>query len=297
MEKLEGIFPPLPTPFDAKGSILLDKLEQNLGILVDKPVAGIMSPGSFSEAAYLKYEERLKIWRKCVDVLETVDKVFIAGTGVETTQESILLTKEAADIGAQAALVLPPFYYKPQMNHEVLLRHYADVADSSPIDIILYNVPEFTGLEFQLETLLELADHPKIVGIKDSSANLLRMSCLAANRPNFKMLCGVGVFLPYLSIGSKGGIMALSNIAPEPLYQILEDYLAGRVEKARERQWNLVEINMAITTTYGVPGLKYAMENLGLYGGVPRRPLLPLSREGRKRIDSLISVSGLKTLN
>jgi 4-hydroxy-2-oxoglutarate aldolase len=111
------------------------------------------------------------------------------------------------------------------------------------------------------------------------------------------LLCGVGVFLPYLSIGSKGGVMALSNIAPEPLYKILEDYLAGRVEKARERQFKLVEINTAITTTYGVSGLKYAMEKLGLFGGVPRRPLLPLNEEGRKRIDTLISFSGLKALN
>jgi 4-hydroxy-2-oxoglutarate aldolase len=225
-----------------------------------------------------------------------VGKVFIAGTGVETTQESILLTKEAADIGAKAAMVLPPYFYKAQMNHEVLIRHYLDLADSSPIDIILYNVPEFTGLEFQLETLLELADHPKIVGMKDSSGNILRMSRLAANRPKFKIFCGVGVFLPYLSIGSRGGIMALSNIAPEPLYQILDDFLSGQIEKAREIQWNLVDINAAITTTYGVPGLKYAMEKLGLYGGVPRRPLLPLGEEGRKRIDALISVSGLKAL-
>lgn len=272
MESLNGIYPPIPTPFDQNGEILFDKLTSNLEAWADQPLSGVVLPGSNGEAAFLKHRERRELWKKCVGILSSSGKVLIAGTGVETTKETIELTKEAADIGAAAALVLPPCFYKPKMTHEVLTAHYIDLAENSPIEILLYNVPQFSGVDFSLKTIIELADHPKIVGIKDSSINILKMSALLANRPDFKVFAGTGgALLPYLTIGCAGGIMGLANIAPTSLDQIVVDFKAGRLEIAREKQLKLVEINAAVTSGFGVPGLKYAMDQLGLFGGFPRR--------------------------
>ena len=297
MDLLKGIFSPIPTPFAQNGEILFDKLTSNLELWADQPLSGVVMPGSNSEAASLEHEERIKIWKKCVSVLDSAEKTLIAGTGVETTKEAIELTKEAADIGAAAALVIPPYFYKPKMTHEVLMAHFTELAENSPINILLYNVPQFTGVNFSLNTLIALADHPKIVGIKDSSSNLLKMASLMAARPEFKVFAGTGsALLPYLSIGSVGCISALANIAPGPLNQIVEDFKAGDWENARERQLKLVEINAAVTSIFGVPGLKYAMDQLGLFGGFPRRPLLPLNESGKLEIDTLIRKTRLKSL-
>ena len=298
MELLNGIYPPIPTPFDQNGEILFDKLTSNLELWVDQPLSGVVMPGSNSEAAFLKHGERIEIWKTCVSILDSAGKTLIAGTGVETTKETIELTKEAADIGAAAALVLPPCFYKPKMTHEVLRTHYFELAENSPIDILLYNVPQFSGVDFLLETIIALADHPKIVGIKDSSINLLKMSTILAMRPEFKVFAGTGgALLPYLSIGCVGGIMGLANIAAKPLNQIIVDFKAGNLEIARDRQLKLVEINTAVTSGFGVPGLKYAMDQLGLFGGFPRKPLLPLDKSGKREIDALIRKSGLEKIN
>ena len=298
MEPLKGIYPPIPTPFDQNGEILFDKLTSNLQTLAGQPLSGVVMPGSNGEAAFLKHEERIEIWKKCVSILSSSEKKLIAGTGVETTKETIELTKEAADVGAVAALVLPPCFYKPKMTHEVLKTHYIELAENSPIEILLYNVPQFSGIDFSLQTIIELADHPKIVGVKDSSINLLKMSAVLANRPDFKVFAGTGgALLPYLSIGCVGGIMGLANIAPRQLNQILVDFDAGNMEIARENQLKLVEINAAVTSVFGVPGLKYAMDQLGLFGGFPRRPLLPLDDPGKKEIGALIRKAGLESLN
>ena len=298
MDLLNGIYPPIPTPFDQHGEILFDKLTSNLELWARTPLNGVVMPGSNREAAYLEHGERTQIWKKCVSVMGSAGKTLIAGTGVETTKETIELTKEAADIGAGAALVLPPYFYKPKMTHEVLRAHFIELADNSPIDILLYNVPQFSGVDFSLKTIIALADHPKIVGIKDSSINLLKMTSLLAARPDFKVFAGTGsALLPYLSIGCVGCISALANIAPGSLNQIIEDFKAGHWENARERQLRLAEINAAVTRVFGVPGLKYAMDQLGLFGGFPRRPLLPLNESGKMEIDTLIRKVHLESLN
>ena len=297
MERLKGIFPPIPTPFDQNGDILYDKLTRNLEAWADQPLSGVVMPGSNSEAPFLEHGERIKIWKKCLAILGPAGKMLIAGTGVETTKETLELTKKAADLGAEAALVLPPCYYTPQMTPDVLWTHYLELAENSPIDILLYNVPQFSGVDFPLETIITLASHPKIVGIKDSSNNILKMSTLLAKRPGFKVFAGTGgTFLPYLSIGCTGGIMGLANIAAKALNQISMDFKAGKMEEARDRQLNLVEINTAVTSGFGVPGLKYAMDQLGLFGGFPRRPLLPLNESQKKEIDGLIRRAELESL-
>jgi 4-hydroxy-2-oxoglutarate aldolase len=294
MLNLAGLYPPIPTPFDAAGQVAYDKLEENLHAWLTQPLDGIVMPGSNSEAAFLTRDERIQIWRVCAKVLRDSGKRLIAGTGVETTAETIELTKIAAELGAEAALVLPPYFYKPALTHDVLVAHYQAIADESPIPILIYNVPLFTGVDFTPETLITLAKHPQIIGAKDSSANVVKMAEVLAAQPDFQVLSGsAGALLAFLSIGAVGGIVALANIAAAPLRRVMDSFQAGDLATARQTQYSLMGINKAITIRFGVSGLKYAMDRVGLYGGPSRRPLLPLHDTGQAEIDRLLRASGL----
>ena len=290
MIDLSGIYPPITTPFDEDERLTLDKLESNLGKWLEQPINGVVTPGSNSEACYLTREERIMLWQVCAERLKGSGKRLIAGTGAESTAETIQFTLKAAELGAEAALVLPPYFYKPSLTPEVLITHYRSVADASPIPLLIYNVPAFTGIDFAPSTLLAMAEHPRIIGIKDSSANILKIASLRAARPDFQVFAGTGsAFLPFLSLGAVGGIMALANFAAKALRQIWDAFHNGQMEQARKIQLSLAEINNAVTARFGVPGLKYAMDQRGFYGGPPRRPLLPLSPEARAEIGRLLA--------
>ncbi len=292
MTGLAGIYPPIPTPFDTRERVALDKLAANLELWATQPLDGVVMPGSNSEAAFLSTDERIEVWRVCSEVLHRRDKRLIAGTGAETTAETIRLTTIAADLGAEAALVLPPYFYKPSLTPEVLLAHYRAVADASPLPILVYNVPAFTGIDFTVETMIALAEHPRIVGAKDSSSNVIKLAAVLAARPDFQVFAGTGsALLPFLSLGAVGGIMGLANIAAAPLRQLMDAFASGHLGNARELQLRLVGINSAITTRFGVSGLKYAMDQVGLYGGPTRRPLLPLQPAQAQEIERLLAAA------
>lgn len=294
MIDLSGLYAPVPTPFHEDERIAFDHFEANLQRWISQPLDGVVMPGSNSEIPYLTDEEKLHLWAACANVFQGSSKQWIAGTGVERTADTIHLTQEAARAGAIAALVLPPSYYKRAMTHEVLVRHYTSLADQSPIPILVYNIPAYTGIDFELKTLVQLAEHPNIMGMKDSSSNVVKMAALLKARPDFKVFAGTGsALLPYLSIGAVGGVMAVANIAAVPLRRILDAFQAGRLDEARQVQLSLVELNSAVTTRYGVPGLKYAMEQVGFYGGPPRLPLLRIDVEAQSVIDVLLEEAGL----
>lgn len=290
MIDLSGIYPPIPTPFDDQERIAFDKLESNLEKWLAQPINGIVMPGSNSEAAYLSKEERVQIWKACSERLKGSGKRLIAGTGVESTADTIELTQKAAGLGAEAALVLPPLFYKNSMTPEVLIEHYRAVADASPIPLLVYNVPVNTGIDFAPATLLTMAEHPLIVGVKDSSANVVKIASVLASRPDFQVFAGTAsALLPFLSLGAVGGIMALANFASVQLRKVWDAFHSGNMELARKVQLSLADINVAVTSRYGVPGLKYAMDCSGYYGGPSRRPLLPLGPGPRADIDRLLS--------
>jgi len=291
---LGGIYPPIITSFREDGAVDYDDLEANLRHWVSQPLDGVVMPGSNSEAAYLTHEERVSIWRVCADVLRGTGKRLIAGTGVESTAETIELTNEAAALGADAALVLPPMFYRAQLTPEVLMAHYRAVADASPIPLLVYNVPAFTNIDFAPATLLTMGEHERIVGCKDSSANVVKCASVLAARPDFQVFSGTGsALLPFLSIGAVGGIMALANFAAEPLRKLWDAFHAGRWDEARRLQLALADINTAVTARYGVAGLKYAMDRTGFRGGALRRPLQPLAADGRAEIDRLLAKLGV----
>jgi 4-hydroxy-2-oxoglutarate aldolase len=229
--------------------------------------------------------------------LKASGKRLIAGTGAESTAETIALTQKAAELGAQAALVLPPFFYKRSLTPEVLIAHYQAVAEESPIPLLVYNVPAFTAIDFAPATLLKMAEHPRIVGYKDSSANVIKLASVLASRPDMQVFAGTGsALLPFLCLGAVGGIMALANFAAIPLRRIWDCFHDGRLEQARQVQLSLAEINTCVTSRFGVPGLKYALDTCGYYGGMPRRPLLPLGSVNREVIDALLMQLELKIL-
>jgi 4-hydroxy-2-oxoglutarate aldolase len=288
--QLGGLYPPIPTPFDEHDQIAVDHLERNLVGWIGQPLDGIVMPGSNSEAAFLSPAERALVWRVCAHVLRPSGKRFIAGTGAETTDATIALTREAAEWGAVATLVIPPHFYKPSLTHDALVTHYRAVADASPIPILLYNVPAFTGLDFGLQTLLALAEHPNIAGMKDSSSNVVKMTELRAQRPDFQIFAGTGsALLPFLSIGAVGGIMALANVAAFPLRHLTDAFERGDLAEAQRIHLALAPLNSAITSRYGVAGLKYAMDQVDFYGGPTRRPLLPLNDAARDEIKRLLA--------
>ncbi len=294
---LKGIFPPLTTPFDSKGNIFLEKLSSNIKKISNYDLRGFLVLGSNGEFPLLSIEEKMGIIeeaRKCIPK----EKLLLAGTGCQSTRETIDLTIASASTGADAALVLNPFFYKGLMNRGALIEFYQKLADASPIPIIIYNMPANSGIDLDAELIIELSKHPNIVGLKDSGGNLVKMAeILDKVGDDFTLLSGsAGLLLPALSIGASGGILAMANIAPEQCLDIFNYFQNRQMEKAANLQRMIVKINSFVTREHGIPALKVAMDELGLYGGLPRQPLLPLPKDKKVKLFELIKETGLGEL-
>lgn len=274
---LKGCFPPIPTPFDARGRVDHDHLASNLEKWKKTPLRGFAVLGSNGEAVHLREAEKIEVWKTASEVIGN-DRIFIAGTGCEATMETIELTEKAASLGAHAALVVTPHYYMARMDRRALVTHYTTIADHSPIPVILYNVPAATGLDMSAEIVIELAGHPGIVGLKESSGNVVKMGQVVGRvKDTFQVLAGSGSFLlPALAVGAVGGVMALASVAPHALNDIVVSFDKGDLETAKAIQLRLIPANAAVTSQFGIAGLKAALDLIGMYGGPVRPPLLPL---------------------
>ncbi|MGA9532502.1 MAG: dihydrodipicolinate synthase family protein [Anaerolineales bacterium] len=291
---LHGIFPPIPTPFRSDESIDLDALQANLSAWNELPLSGYVVGGSNGEFVHLDDLERTAVLETARQSIPS-DRPLIAGTGTTSTFHTIRLTEAAAEAGADAALVVSPSYYRSLMSERALIAHYTAVADASPLPIILYNVPANTGLNIPERVVLELAQHDRIVGMKDSGGDLVRMGAILAGAgPGFQVLAGSGGFiLPALTIGAVGAVPALGNIAGPQLAELHAEFESGNLEKARSIQLRMIEPNRAVTSQFGVPGLKAALDMLGLVGGWPRRPLLPLNSEEYDQLAAVLRSAGI----
>lgn len=275
--QLHGIYPPIPTSFDDNGAVAVEAIKKNLSSLNRFALRGYVILGSNGEFVMLSKEEKALVMKTARSAIPA-DKLMITGTGCQSTHETIELTKIAADIGADAALVLPPFYYKKLMTPEVLKKYFFAVADASSIPIVIYNMPACTGIDLDENIIVSLAEHPGIIGLKDSSGNIIKIGAVNNRIKGFQILAGSGsFFVPALSVGAVGGIMALANIAPVKCLELQDHFLNGRIKEAEELQKKMIPVNTAITSGWGVPALKAALDHLGLYGGPVRPPLLPLS--------------------
>ena len=275
VNNLSGIFPPLTTTF-TDDQLDLNKLNNNVKKYEPKNLSGYVLFGSNGESVFLTRDEKIQI---VLNLREQTKKILIAGTGSDSIKETISLTNEAAEKGANYALIISPSFFKSEMNHHSFLNYYYKVAESVMIPVIIYNVPKFTNVNIETETIIELAKHPNIAGLKESTELTARISEIVANTPeSFKVFVGTAsVLYPGLMAGAVGGILALANIAPDECLQILLHNIAGKNKEALELQNRMIPVNRAITTKFGVAGLKAAMDLLGYEGGNPRLPLEPLN--------------------
>ncbi len=289
--KIEGVFPPIPTPFDVDGNLLLDKVKANIALWNKTALSGYVVLGSNGEAPMLTDDERAQLWQAAREAIPS-NKLFLVGAGVESTRNSIALAKRAAQLGADAAMFVTPNYYKAEMKPAALVNHYRTIADASPIPTIIYNMPAATALDIDANTVIQLAQHPNIIAIKDSSGNVTKFSDIIRSvRPDFSVIAGSGgYFYPALCVGAKGCVAALANVAPRETIAIWDAFRAGRHDDARAMQLRLVPLNAAVTTRWNIPGLKAALEELdqGFYGGPPRLPLRPLPDEDRAALRKIM---------
>jgi 4-hydroxy-2-oxoglutarate aldolase len=219
----------------------------------------------------------------------------IAGTGCESTRETIALTRACAAAGARAALVVSPHYYGGRMTDAALIDHYRAVADASPVPILLYNVPKFTHLNLSPAVVGTLSGHGNIVGVKDSAGSVAQLGEYLNRVPgDFRVLVGTaGALYGALSLGCHGGILALANVAPVECVRICALTAGGHHQEAAALQRRLLPVNTAVTATYGIPGLKAALDMLGYFGGEPRLPLQPSSAAEREAIAGILREAGL----
>jgi len=274
-DTLKGIYPPLTTPF-IDDEVSFDKFLENLIKYEMKILSGYVLFGSNGESVFLTREEKLQL---ITTIRKHTNRKIIAGTGLDSIKETISLTNDAAEAGADYALIITPSFFKSEMKHHTFLNYFTKVADSVMIPVILYNVPKFTGVNIEVETIVELSSHPNIIALKDSTEISSRISELAANvHPDFRLIVGTAsVLFSGLSSGAVGGILALANIAPDECLQIYNLMREKNFERALEIQNRMIPVNKAVTAKFGVAGLKAAMDMMGYFGGHPRLPLEPLN--------------------
>ncbi|XP_071481438.1 4-hydroxy-2-oxoglutarate aldolase, mitochondrial-like [Diadema antillarum] len=278
---LGGILPPIATPFDKDENIRYDYLRNNLDKWHAFPFRGYVVQGSNGEYAYLTKEERVEMVAKAREAVPS-DKLVVAGSGCESTRDTIEMTQRMGDAGADAALVVTPCFYKGGMNNASMLQHFTRVADSSPIPVILYSVPANTGIDLPVEVAVTMSTHPNVIGMKDSGGDVSKIGLLVhkTKGQDFQVLAGSGGFLlPALTVGAVGGVCAVANVLGRETCQVYELFKAGQTAEAVALQHRLIAPNACVTRKYGIPGLKTAMDWFGFYGGPTRSPLVPLSED------------------
>jgi 4-hydroxy-2-oxoglutarate aldolase len=286
---LEGIYTPIITPFKDSEEIDYDKLSHNLDRWIQTRLTGFVVLGSNGEFVFLSEHEKFELVQFVAQHLAKRKKM-IMGTSCESTRETVHMNEHAAKLGADAVLILPPCYYKGGMKDEILYLHYIEVAEKSPVPVFIYNMPANTGISLSSSLIARLSQHPNIVGIKDTSGNIIHLTELVRDsHPDFAVFAGnAGYLLPALSVGAKGATLALANLLPEACCELVSLYQGGNLEAAKLLQIKLLEINQMVTAKYGIPALKAAMDLIGYQGGCLRRPLRPLSPQERKLLEEAL---------
>ena len=288
--KLHGIFPPLTTPFAADGSVSLSHLRDNIKRYNPTRLAGYAINGSTSESVLLRWDEVYRIWEAAREAAAP-NKILIAGTGAESTAETIEHTNRAASLGYAVALVRTPSFYKPAMSEAALAEHYLRVADAARIPVLVYSVPVFTHVTVEAPLIARVSKHPNIIGMKDSSGNVQGVADIIAAAPkHFQTLVGsASTLYESLEKGAVGAILALACAFPDLCVEIYEDSRAGESAKAHSLAQQLIAPAKMFGPQYGIAGLKYALDRLGYFGGPARPPLLPVGEAAREEIDALLS--------
>lgn len=290
-----GMLAPVATIFDADGELDLAAYRENMEFYATSPLDGVVIMGSNGEYTLLSDDEKIRLIAAGVEGINRRRTVLV-GTGVESTRGTIDLTKKAAELGADFALVNTPHYFRPRYDYAANLKHYLSVAEASPIPVIVYIMALYTGVDLPTNLVAELSQHPNIVGVKDSGGSAPKVAeMIAFSSSDFGVLAGSASFIyPALVLGATGGIMALANVAPREVAAIREAYVAGDHETARQRQFTMLAPNAAVTSKYGIPGLKVALEHVGLRAGLPREPLAPLNEKDAADVRRILDAAGIQ---
>jgi len=286
---LSGIFPPITTPFRDDGEFSPQKLRANVDKWNKTGMAGYVATGSTGESVFLSKEEKYEIWQTLREAAAP-GKLLIAGTAAESVRETITMTNKAAEIGYAAALVRNPHYYKGQMNRpDCQLTYFRAVADASKIPVIIYNFPQTTSLDLPADLVIQLSQHPNIIGIKESSGDIEKVAKMANNTPEtFQVMVGSApTVYPALTMGAVGAILAFANAAPCASLAVYEAWKSGDHARAHAGQKRIAAASSAVTAKHSIPGLKYAMDLNGYYGGPVRLPLIPLAPAAKAEIEGL----------
>jgi 4-hydroxy-2-oxoglutarate aldolase len=273
---LQGVFAPIPTPFDADDRVDAPKLTAAFARWIDRPITGFIVLGSNGEAPLLSDDEADGVIAAARAAVPR-GRPFIVGTGRESTDATIRASRRAAELGADAVLVRTPGFYKSQMTHDAFVRHYLAVADRSPVPILLYNFTALTGVNLLPVTVASLATHPNIIGMKESGGDVAQIADLVSSTPDrFAVLAGTtSTFYAALCVGAVGGILAPASVVPEACMRLYELAGAGRHDDALALQRRLIPLARLLGPTYGIPGLKAALKIAGHDLGRPRPPLAP----------------------
>lgn len=287
--RLNGIFPPMPTVFGADEGVDTRAIRANVKWWMTTDLAGVLALGSNGEAPMLDDDE-------CAAVVEAAraempaGKTLLAGTGRESTRQTIEASRVAGKAGADAVLVRTPFFFKSSMTSDALLAHYRAVADASPVPVLLYNMPGVTGVTLTPAIVEKLSQHPNIIGIKETSIELERLGQFVAAAPaGFTVLCGAApVIYPALVSGAGGGILAAACVVPDLCTKIFDLTRSGKHAEALALQQKITPFARLVTTVHSIAGLKAAMEIAGHHGGAPRMPLQPLSAAALAEIEAAL---------
>lgn len=287
---LAGIFAPLTTPFASDGSVAFASLRENIAQYNRTGLAGYAINGSTSESVLLRWDEVYGIWETAREAAAP-GKILIAGAGAEATAETIEHTNRAAALGFDAALIRTPSFYKPAITGDLLAEHYLRIADVARIPIMIYSVPVFTHVKVEAPLVARLSQHPNIVGMKDSSGDVEGIArIIAASPKDFQVLSGSAATLyESLQKGAEGAILALACAFSDVCAGVWAANRAGDAATAESLQGQLMVPSKMLGLEYGIAGLKYALDQLGYIGGLPRPPLRPLRESGRRAIDAMFS--------
>lgn len=291
-----GVMGPMVTPFKADESLDLDSFEFNVRAHLSAGLRGLLVAGSTGEAALLGDDER-KVLIEAARRIVPSDRVLLAGTGAESTRHCIARCRDAASSGADAVLVVSPHYYSSSMSHAALKAHFLRVADASPVPVLLYNIPKYAHFRLEPELIAELSRHENIRGMKDSAGDMTYFArYVESQSEKFDVLTGHGgTFATALSLGARGGILAVSLFAPELTLDVWNSHGENRIADAEAAQKPLVPMAAEIVARMGVPGVKAAMDKVGLRGGYVRLPLLPTPSADLRVIETLLGESSLVT--
>jgi 4-hydroxy-2-oxoglutarate aldolase len=285
-DEQRGILLPITTPFHADGALDLDGLRFNIKKWNETDILGYVLLGSTGECVHLDETERLNVITTARSAASDQFR-FMVGAGQQSTRGTINEIKRISQaVTVDAFLIITPHFYRPSITQQALIAHYQSIADSSPVPVILYSMPALTGIKIEPETAARLSEHENIIGIKDSSADLdgLRET-IKLVRKDFAVLTGNGTVLSEaLSAGACGGILAVGCVAPDMCLEIFRTVASGESERASSLQTKLTPLAQAVTTCFGIGGLKAALEMKGYVGGAVRAPLAPPSNEARDEI-------------